>query len=101
MLDLVVRVLPDVVREASAPLGNVDRLTVISTDGASDLTRTVAAQRRAGAADRQRPDRASTSAPCCAVSVPVRPTGPGTTGPPAPRLGSTEPEPGSTDVVLR
>ena len=42
MLDLLVRVLPDVVREASAPLGNIERLTVISTDGASDLTRTVA-----------------------------------------------------------
>lgn len=42
VLDLLVRVLPDVVREASAPLGNVDKLTIISTDGASDLTRTVA-----------------------------------------------------------
>lgn len=42
VLDLLVRVLPDVVREASAPLGNVDKLTLISTDVASDLTRTVA-----------------------------------------------------------
>jgi flotillin len=42
VLDLIVRVLPDVVREASAPLANVDKLTIISTDGASDLTRTVA-----------------------------------------------------------
>ena len=42
VLDLLVRVLPDIVREASAPLNNVDKLTIISTDGASDLTRTVA-----------------------------------------------------------
>jgi flotillin len=41
VLDLLLKVLPDIVREASAPLGNVDKLTVISTDGASDLTRTV------------------------------------------------------------
>lgn len=42
VLDLVVKVLPQVVREAAAPLGNIDKLTVISTDGAGDLTRTVA-----------------------------------------------------------
>ena len=42
VLDLLVKVLPDLVREASAPLSNIEKLTVISTDGASDLTRTVA-----------------------------------------------------------
>lgn len=42
MLDLLVKVLPELVREASAPLANIDKLTVISTDGASSLTRTVA-----------------------------------------------------------
>jgi flotillin len=42
VLDLLVRVLPDVVREASAPLAAVDRLTVISTDGAGSLGRSVA-----------------------------------------------------------
>ena len=42
ILDLLVRVLPDLVREASAPMGNIDNLTVISTDGASALTRNVA-----------------------------------------------------------
>ncbi len=42
VLDLLVRVLPEVVREASAPLGNIERLTVISADGASSLAGTVA-----------------------------------------------------------
>jgi len=43
VLDLLVRMLPQVVEAASAPLKAVDKLTVISTDGASALTRTVAA----------------------------------------------------------
>jgi flotillin len=42
IVDLLARTLPEVVREASAPLGNVGNLTVISTEGASDLTKTVA-----------------------------------------------------------
>ncbi len=42
ILDLMVRVLPELVREASAPLASVDKITVISTDGASQLARTVA-----------------------------------------------------------
>jgi flotillin len=42
VLDLVVKVLPQIVREAAAPLAAVDKMTVISTDGASELTRTVA-----------------------------------------------------------
>lgn len=42
IVDLLARALPEVVREASAPLGQVDSMTVISTEGASDLTRTVA-----------------------------------------------------------
>ena len=43
MLDLLVRVLPQVVQAASAPIGEIDKMTVISTDGASALTRSVAA----------------------------------------------------------
>ena len=43
VLDLLVRVLPQVVQAASAPLSAVDKMTVISTDGASSLSRTVAA----------------------------------------------------------
>ena len=43
VLDLLVRVLPQVVREASAPLAAIEKLTVISTDGAGSLGRTVAA----------------------------------------------------------
>jgi flotillin len=43
VLDLLVQVLPDVVAAASAPLAAIDKLTVISTDGASALTRNVAA----------------------------------------------------------
>ena len=43
VLDLLVKVLPEIVRAASAPLGNVDKISIISTDGASNLTKTVAA----------------------------------------------------------
>lgn len=42
ILDLLVRVLPEVVRAASEPISAIDKLTVISTDGASQLTRNVA-----------------------------------------------------------
>jgi flotillin len=42
VLDLLLRVLPEVVQAAAAPLAAVDKLTVISTDGASSLTKTVA-----------------------------------------------------------
>jgi flotillin len=41
VLDLVVRVLPQVVEAASRPIGEIDKITVISTDGASALTRSV------------------------------------------------------------
>jgi flotillin len=43
VLDLLLRVLPQVVEAASRPMSEIDKLTVISTDGASSLTRTVAA----------------------------------------------------------
>jgi len=42
VLDLLVRVLPQIVKAASAPMKAIDRMTVISTDGASSLTRSVA-----------------------------------------------------------
>lgn len=42
VLDLLVRVMPDLVRAASEPIGAIDKLTVISTDGASSLVRSVA-----------------------------------------------------------
>jgi flotillin len=42
ILDLLVRVLPEVVSAASAPMSGIDKLTVISTDGASSLSRSVA-----------------------------------------------------------
>ncbi|MFG2038728.1 SPFH domain-containing protein [Dactylosporangium sp. NPDC048998] len=42
ILDLLVRVMPDVVKAASDPMGNIDKMTVISTDGASSLTKSVA-----------------------------------------------------------
>ncbi|CAM5264334.1 flotillin family protein [Streptomyces narbonensis] len=41
VLQMLVEVLPQVVAKASEPLSAVDKLTVISTDGASQLTRTV------------------------------------------------------------
>jgi len=43
ILDLLVKVLPDVVAAASAPLAAVDKMTVISADGAGSLGRSVAA----------------------------------------------------------
>jgi flotillin len=42
ILELVVEMLPQLVRAAAEPLSNIDKMTVISTDGASDLTRSVA-----------------------------------------------------------
>jgi len=42
ILDLLVRVLPEVVKQASAPMAGIDKMTVISTDGASSLTKSVA-----------------------------------------------------------
>src|SRR5262249_11123454 len=43
VLDLLGRVLPQVVERAAAPMSAIDKLTVISTDGASALTKSVAA----------------------------------------------------------
>jgi flotillin len=40
-LDLIAAVLPDIVSAASEPLSAVEHMTVISTDGASELTKTV------------------------------------------------------------
>jgi flotillin len=48
VLDLVVRVLPQVVQAASAPMSAIDKMTVISADGASSLTRSVAANVASG-----------------------------------------------------
>ncbi|QQC92472.1 flotillin family protein [Streptomyces alfalfae] len=42
ILQMLVEVLPSVVAKASEPLSAVDKMTVISTDGASQLSRTVA-----------------------------------------------------------
>ncbi|HLT12426.1 MAG TPA: SPFH domain-containing protein [Micromonosporaceae bacterium] len=42
ILDLLLRVLPEVVKQAAAPVGAIDKLTVISTDGANSLTKSVA-----------------------------------------------------------
>jgi flotillin len=42
VLDLVVTMLPQLVRAAAEPIGSIDRLTVISTDGASQMAKTVA-----------------------------------------------------------
>jgi flotillin len=43
VLDLLVKVLPQVVEAASRPMSGIDKMTVISTDGAASLTRSVAA----------------------------------------------------------
>lgn len=42
ILDLLAEMLPRLVKEAAAPLGAIDKVTVISTDGASAMTRNVA-----------------------------------------------------------
>ncbi len=42
VLQMLVEVLPQVVAKASEPLSAIDKMTVISTDGASQLSRTVA-----------------------------------------------------------
>ena len=42
VLDLLVSVLPQVVEAASRPMSEIDKLTVISTEGASSITRSVA-----------------------------------------------------------
>jgi flotillin len=41
-LDLITAVLPELVASASEPLSSVERMTVISTDGASEIAKTVA-----------------------------------------------------------
>jgi flotillin len=47
-LDLLTGILPDVVRSASEPISAVERMTVISTDGASQLAKTVASNLEQG-----------------------------------------------------
>ena len=42
MLDLLVRMLPQIVCAASEPMRGIDKMTVISTDGAGSLTKSVA-----------------------------------------------------------
>lgn len=42
VLNLLVRVLPEVVEAASRPMSGIDKMTVIPTEGASSLTRSVA-----------------------------------------------------------
>jgi flotillin len=42
ILDLLATMLPQLVKEAAAPLANVDKMTVISTDGASQITKSAA-----------------------------------------------------------
>jgi flotillin len=42
ILDLLVRIMPQVVSAASAPMSSIDKMTVISTDGAGSLAKTVA-----------------------------------------------------------
>jgi flotillin len=42
VLELLTKVLPEIVRGAAEPIGAVEKMTVISTDGASQLARSVA-----------------------------------------------------------
>jgi flotillin len=47
-LDLIAAILPELVRSASEPLSSVERMTVISTDGASQLAKTVSSNLEQG-----------------------------------------------------
>ncbi|MFV0308903.1 MAG: flotillin family protein [Desertimonas sp.] len=42
VIDLLSQMLPNLVKEAAAPISAIDKVTVISTDGASQLTKSVA-----------------------------------------------------------
>ena len=48
VVELVAQVLPEIVRAAAEPVSNVDNLTVISTDGASEVMRNVASNLEQG-----------------------------------------------------
>jgi flotillin len=50
ILDLLSGMLPEIVRAASEPVSAIDRMTVISTDGASELTKQVASNVEQGMA---------------------------------------------------
>ncbi len=41
VLEMLVKALPEVAREVAAPMGNIDKLTVVSTDGAGALPKQV------------------------------------------------------------
>ena len=41
VLEMLVKVLPQVAREVAAPMANIDKLTVVSTDGAGALPKQV------------------------------------------------------------
>ena len=41
IIDLLADMLPNVIREASAPMASIDKMTVISTDGASEVAKSV------------------------------------------------------------
>ena len=48
VIELLVRMTPEIVRAAAEPISAIDKLTVISTDGASQLTRNVAGNLETG-----------------------------------------------------
>ncbi|MDP9440932.1 MAG: flotillin family protein, partial [Actinomycetota bacterium] len=50
ILDLLSGMLPEIVRAASEPVSAIDRMTVISTDGASEITKQVASNVEQGMA---------------------------------------------------
>ena len=50
ILEILSRMLPEIVRAASEPVSAIEKMTVISTDGASDVTRAVASNVEQGMA---------------------------------------------------
>ena len=84
VLDLLARMLPELVKEAAAPMAAIDKVTVISTDGASQFTKSVAGNVTQGV-QLAMTCSASTSTACSSAS-PTRaaPTAPSRLAPPAP-----------------
>ncbi len=41
VLEMLVSVLPEVAKQVAAPMASIDKMTVVSTDGAAEIPRTV------------------------------------------------------------
>ena len=84
VLELFVKVLPDVARELASPMASIDSLTVLSTDGAAALPRqvtdtlaqTLQMLKGATGVDLQQLVSNATAASSAGAAVPAQPVGP-------------------------